>query len=226
MEWTKQYRKALTFSYDDGNEQDVRLVALFNQYGLKATFNLNTGLDAESGAWQYKDAWVKRLPIQDCVPLYRGHEIAVHGAKHRNLTELTPEELRHELRSDAETITSRFGTAPRGMAYAYGAYNAATLAEIAAMGLEYARTVHSTHNFEVQTNLLEFAATCHHDDEALFDLAKQFLELKTEKPQIFSIWGHSYEFDGNRNWERIERLCAMLAGREDIFYGTNAEVLL
>ncbi len=41
--------KALTFSYDDGVEQDRRLVKLFNQYNLKATFNLNSGM-----AWVFK----------------------------------------------------------------------------------------------------------------------------------------------------------------------------
>ena len=34
--------KAVTFSYDDGVSQDVRLIALLDKYGLKATFNLNS----------------------------------------------------------------------------------------------------------------------------------------------------------------------------------------
>ncbi len=226
MEWTKQYRKALTFSYDDGNEQDVRLIEIFNRYGLKATFNLNTGLDQQSGAWKYKDAWVNRLTLSECVPLFDGHEIAVHGSRHLNLNDLTREEIRLEIREDAERITALFGKAPVGMAYAYGCYNPTALEEIAAAGLRYARTVMSSHQFGIQTNLLEFAPTCHHDDDMLFSLAKRFLEEKTEEPQIFYIWGHSYEFDGNHNWDRIERLCELLAGRDDIFYGTNAQVLL
>ena len=32
--------KALTFSYDDGNVADRRLVEIFNRYGMKGTFNL------------------------------------------------------------------------------------------------------------------------------------------------------------------------------------------
>lgn len=34
--------KAVTFSYDDGKPQDVRLAALFDQYGMKGTFNFNS----------------------------------------------------------------------------------------------------------------------------------------------------------------------------------------
>ena len=36
--------KFLTFSFDDGVTQDVRLIELFNKYGMKATFNLNSEL--------------------------------------------------------------------------------------------------------------------------------------------------------------------------------------
>jgi len=35
--------KAVTFSYDDGVMQDVRLIELLDKYNLKATFNLNSG---------------------------------------------------------------------------------------------------------------------------------------------------------------------------------------
>ena len=36
--------KALTFSFDDGVRQDKRLIEIFDKYGLKCTFNLNSGL--------------------------------------------------------------------------------------------------------------------------------------------------------------------------------------
>ncbi len=226
MNWTNQYRKALTFSYDDGNEQDIRLVELLNRYELKCTFNLNSGLDGENGAWKYKDAWVHRLSLPESKELYKGHEIAVHGSKHLALPELSFEEMRTELEGDAVRLSQIFGTAPVGMAYAYGAYNREAIKIAENAGLHYARTTGSTHSFDPQENLMEFAATCHHEDEMLFSLAKRFLENETEKPQIFYIWGHSYEFDGNHNWDRMERLCEMLAGRKGIFYGTNAQVLL
>lgn len=40
-------KKMLTFSYDDGIYQDERLVEIFNKYGMKATFNLNTGIQSQ-----------------------------------------------------------------------------------------------------------------------------------------------------------------------------------
>jgi hypothetical protein len=50
--------------------------------------------------------------------------------------------------------------------------------------------------------------------------------MKAETPQIFYIWGHSYEFDFAENWDEFEEFCKMMSGHDDIFYGTNKEVLL
>jgi len=36
-------RFAATMSYDDGHFHDRRLVDLFNKYGIKGTFHLNSG---------------------------------------------------------------------------------------------------------------------------------------------------------------------------------------
>ena len=50
--------------------------------------------------------------------------------------------------------------------------------------------------------------------------------MKAESPSIFYIWGHSYELDIRDTWERMEELCKLISGRDDIFYGTNSEILL
>jgi hypothetical protein len=57
-------------------------------------------------------------------------------------------------------------------------------------------------------------------------LAEEFVNLKPQEPSIFYVWGHSYEFDTDNNWDMIEDFCAYISNREDIFYGTNSEVLL
>ena len=62
--------------------------------------------------------------------------------------------------------------------------------------------------------------------DKLFELGREFIDLKPDSPKIFYIWGHAYEFDANRNWSQFEEFCKMISGREDIFYGTNTEVLL
>ena len=55
-------------------------------------------------------------------------------------------------------------------------------------------------------------------------MAREFLNLETDKPQLFYIWGHSYEMINEEIWAGFERFCELLAGKEDIYYGTNDEV--
>ncbi|MBQ8928279.1 MAG: polysaccharide deacetylase family protein [Oscillospiraceae bacterium] len=225
-DWTQHYKRAVTFSYDDGNEQDLRLLEILRQYGLRCTFNLNSGLGGDAGTWEYEGALVRRMVLSERIGCYAGHEIAVHGAKHLNMTELSDAALHEEIVSDRDTLASLCGTVPVGAAYPYGAYDARVMEAMRAAGIRYVRTVNSTHSFAPQEALLAFHPTCHHDDPALETLVEDFLRLEPETPQVLYIWGHSYEFDGHRNWDRFERICERLAGHPDIFYGTNAQVLL
>ena len=42
--------------------------------------------------------------------------------------------------------------------------------------------------------------------------------------RLFYIWGHSFEFDKNNNWELLDEFCSKLAGHDDIWYATNMEI--
>lgn len=44
MRYPGQRAKALTLSYDDGVQQDQRLISIMRRHGLRGTFNINTGL--------------------------------------------------------------------------------------------------------------------------------------------------------------------------------------
>ena len=62
------------------------------------------------------------------------------------------------------------------------------------------------------------------------ELAKSFVEEQEQAyywrnfPKLFYLWGHSYEFDNNNNWNVIEEFCEYVGGREDIWYVTNGEI--
>ena len=222
--------KAVTFSYDDGIEQDKRLIEIFNRYGLKATFNLN-GSRHVAGAlgypWIYREKFtVARMPIEDLVDTYKGHEIAMHAYTHAKLDLVSPEVCKYEILADRARLTDFFGKEPVGLAYPCGTYNDTVVEILRENGVKYARTVVSNHSFELQDDLLRFNPTCGHGDERLFELAEQFVNAEPTEPMLFYIWGHSYGLEVDNNWEKIERLCEYLAGRDDIYYCTNAEALL
>jgi hypothetical protein len=69
-------------------------------------------------------------------------------------------------------------------------------------------------------------ATCHHNDPRLMELARKFVEKPHQYlPQLFYLWGHSYEFEDNNNWNVIEEFTDYMSGREDtVWYATNLEI--
>jgi len=105
MEWTKQYKKAVTFSYDDGETQDQRFVNLLNQYGIKCTFNINTSLGNETGSFPVGHIIVKRYPIEELVPIYQGHEVASHTLTHPFLTQIPRKEIIKEIKGRSVLLT-------------------------------------------------------------------------------------------------------------------------
>lgn len=219
------YRKAVTFSYDDGIAQDKRLVELFCKYGLKATFNLNTGIQSPDSRFEIKGVAINRMAQEGLAELYQGHEIALHGLTHAAPSALSEKEYEREYLEDAKNIEKLYGRYPLGMAYAYGDVSEPVVDFLKSIGLCYGRTVESSHGFALPDNPMRLAATCHHNDERLFELAEEFLAAKPEKPMLFYVWGHSYEFDVEDNWERMEEFCRLISGKPDVFYGTNAECL-
>ena len=76
-------RKALTFSYDDGQDFDRRLAELLRSHGMKGTFHLNSG---KLGLHKNDETFISAEDIKD---VYVGHEVACHGVQHRNLPTLT-----------------------------------------------------------------------------------------------------------------------------------------
>lgn len=228
-------KKALTFSYDDGVTQDKRLIEIFNRYNLKATFNLNSEL---LGKVDYlvrdgvRIGHIKNNP-QDVRHIYDGHEIAVHTLTHPTLTGVADDnEILRQVESDRLNLSELAGYEVFGMAYPGGGVNCDDrVAEIIKNNtpIKYARTIETTKNFKPFTDLYKYKGTVYHhaEWEDLFELGEKFLSLDAEEDAVFYIWGHSYEFDiFPERWEMFEEFCRMMSGREDIFYGTNIEVLI
>ena len=210
--------KALTFSYDDGTTQDVRLAGIFGKYNLKATFNLNSELLGLDGKLDREGKIINHTKVNaaDVRHIYDGHEVAVHTLTHPNLTQIADELVGYEV---------------MGMAYPCGGVNCNDrVADIikANTPIKYSRTIDVTKSFEPYEDLYQYKGTLYHHGnwDELFSMGEAFLKLETDTPKVFYIWGHSFEFDiYPERWEIFEEFCRMMSGKDDIFYGTNLEVL-
>ena len=206
--------KALTFSYDDAQIHDRRLVGLFNEKGMKGTFHLNSGTLGQPG-------FIDRGEVEK---LYENHEVACHGVTHPFFNQLSLTQTMREVYEDRRALEKYSGRIVQGMSYPYGEYNDRLIQAARDAGIVYSRSVESTMNFNLPADFMRWHPTCHHDEvtDAMLD---DFLEQPGYRSQsLLYIWGHSYEFDRDGTWEHIERICERLKGWEDVWYATNLEI--
>lgn len=208
-------RKALTMSYDDGQIHDRRLVELFYRYGIKGSFHLNSG---SLGREDILDS----AEVRD---LFAGHEVSAHGLTHPFLSQVPKEELAHQILDDRRRLEELAGYPVRGMSYPFGDFDDAVLAALPAMGIEYGRTTLSHGRFSLPNNFLLWHPTCHHND-AVMDKLRQFQNTYSwQQMPLFYVWGHSFEFHRQDNWQLIEEFCAAAANDPDVWYATNIEIV-
>ena len=223
-------QRALTLSYDDGMEQDIRLLEILDKHGIKCTFNVN-GASFEQEERSFPD-WqtFRKMASRQAAEVYskaiaNGHEVATHGYSHPFLDKLPAELAVYEITEDRKRLEEMFGTVIKGHAYPYGTTSDQTVDILRQCGILYARTIESTGNFDVPTDWLRMPATCHHNDPNLMTLAEQFLEdSRYHHPKLFYLWGHTYEFDDDRNWEVIEKFAEFIGNRDNIWYASNMQI--
>ena len=223
--------KAVTLSYDDGAPQDMKLMEILNRYGLKCTFNINSSRMLAGKGISVNQA--RQM-------LASGHEIAVHGAEHLANGLLSPLDGIREVLHCREELEQAFGMIIRGMAYPDSGITCfANTAEyenirryLKDLGIAYSRTLKGDNDsFELPADWHAWMPTCHHANPKLAEYMESFLNIDLETQyvsrrysRLFYIWGHSFEFDRQDNWDVLDRIGETLGGREDIWYATNIEI--
>ncbi|MBR7181829.1 MAG: polysaccharide deacetylase family protein [Clostridia bacterium] len=227
--------KKLTFSYDDGVTQDIRFIELLNKYGLKATFNLNSGCFGSATRLIRDGREIDHIrnKAADIRAIYEGHEVAAHTLTHPLLPSIADDgEIVRQVEEDRLRLSELVGYEVVGFAYPGGGQNndarvAGLIAE--RTGVRYARVVATTGDFTPYPDIYRFQGSCYHhvEWEKMWQMAEAFLALPADTDALFYIWGHSYEFDiYPERWEQMEEFCRLVSGRRDISYCTNRQALL
>ena len=224
--------KALTFSFDDGVIQDRRFVGILNKYGLHGTFNLNSaklGYRSSGREVNGHTVYYSKVEPSEIRELYRGHEIASHTLAHPDLLELSDENVIRQVEEDRRMLSKLAGYEVIGFAYPYGSYDERIIKLIREnTGIKYARATGSPRPLDLDfSEPLAYQPTNYFvNTEEMIHTAKMLIEMKPEKPQLMYVWGHTYQLDEatQATWDDFEEFCALISGKDDIFYGTNAEV--
>lgn len=198
-------------SFDDGYREDERLIEIFDRYGIKGTFHINSGL-------LHRDM---RVDADEVATIYKNHEISAHGFTHANLDELSEDGIYDEIDKDCRELSRLSGRIIRGMSYPNGKTCEKAIPVAERLGIVYSRTTVSTSDFGIPENFLYWHPTCHHlqSEEA----AERFLKSETGG-ELLCIWGHSVEFEIKNNWRLIEKVSEMLGNSPDVRTATCIEL--
>ena len=229
--------KAVTLSYDDGCRHDIRMAAKLKEYGIPCTFNISSGLFGKDDQGWYLTVQEIQTHILDA-----GHEIAIHGKMHMAPGLSRPVDCIQDMLNCRLELEKTFGGIIRGMAYPDSGItnmqNQADYANIRSylqnLGIVYARTLGGDNNsFCLPSDWMAWMPTIRHRNPLIMEYIAQFLAQDPDReklynaqryPRLFYLWGHSFEFENDGNWELLDEICQKLGGHEDIWYATNTEI--
>lgn len=228
--------KAVTFSYDDGVNQDLRFAEMLSKYGMKGTFNLNSAMFGNKTKFGYR---LSPDEIKEGI-INKGHEIAVHGKDHIASACASPIDCIKDALYCREELEDAFDMIIRGMAYpdsgirnpANGNDYANVKQILSNLGIVYSRTLGGDNKeFKLPSDFHAWMPTAHHSNPQIFEWIDAFNDIDEKTlyssrnfPRLFYLWGHTYEFDSDNNWDHIEKICEKISGREDVWYATNIEI--
>lgn len=139
--------KVLTISYDDGKIFDRKLIEIFNKYGIKGTFHLNTGIMPVDE---------DRIQLSEVKELYKGHEVSCHTSTHPTIERCPLDQVVQQVIEDRKALEDAVGYPVRGLSYPNGSYSKDIINLLPACGIEYSRVVGSTDDFAFPDNFLEW----------------------------------------------------------------------
>ncbi len=202
--------------WDDGVEDDIRLIEILRRHGAKASFNLNPGLHGEQrgGTWRYQEVKdVRRLARGELLDVYDGFTIANHTVSHPWPLKISIEEWRREVVDGRRMLQDWFQQPVHGFVYPFGQRSDETDVVVREAGHLYARGTGRVSESEAPgfppADPLRFVPDGHFRDAALRD---KWLAAQASGREVFYFWGHSYEMVSEEDWEAFERLIAEFSG--------------
>ena len=215
MRWPNGSQVAVTLGWDDGTTADRRLVAAHNAVGLPATFFLNSGKLGLSAA---RSGWKDYVAAEEVTELYAGHEVASHTVDHPDLTTLPDAEIADQVQRDRRALQALVGYPVTGFASPFRAQDARVEAVLRRLGIAYSRGPGADPTGAPPRDPLHWVPAAH----CLDDVAA--LLVAAPPGSLLCIWGHSYEYDEQDAWDRLDAMLAALVAH-DCWVATHRDAL-
>lgn len=203
--------KIFIFAIDDGTVFDKKVIEIFNRYGIKATFNLNSGL--QDFVWYQHWLEVRRLNLWENRDIYKNHEVASHSLTHPYLTSMDDDAVRNEVRKDIENLTEIFHEKIESFSFPFDGYDERTINIIKNEGITHIILPEVDPSFKLPEDTFHIKPTAWQIDDALIKV-KKF--ISKENAEFFLYLSHSYDYEYDDTYEKLEKLCKIVTSEKDI----------
>ncbi len=234
-------RAIVTTSWDDGHELDLRLADMLSERGLRGTF--------------YCAPRNRERPAISSDALRRlaeGFEIGAHSLTHRNLLTLPERRMRSEIADGRSELEQVIGRPVEMFCYPKGRYSPQVRQAVAECGFLGARTTRMFLSglprdpYLMPTTIVARPYPCyvwalHCARSRSLDglrvllgsgcggswrmLADALFDHTLAHGGVWHLWGHSWEIERYGMWDEVRAVLDAVAGRDDVDYLTNAEVV-
>ncbi len=227
----------VTTSWDDGHVLDHKLASLLDAYHLPGTFYVAT----QNVELSPRD----RLDPHGTQSLAERFEIGAHTRLHLRLPTLSLAAAQEEIVSGKAELEDTIGREVRSFCYPGGSYLPQHVTLVRDVGFSVGRTVKRYSS--VASPPLEMPTTADayrhlRDGTALLRtyghrlrlahrafwnwdmIACELFDQILVTGGVFHFWGHSWQVDASRGWDRLERVFAHISQRSGIFYVSNGDL--
>ena len=213
--------KYFVFAIDDGTIYDTKVIEIFNKYSIRATFNLNSGL--QDYVWYKDDLSVRRLDLYKYKDIYNNHEVASHSLTHPYLTNMNDEAVYHEVKQDVENIERIFDRKVTSFSFPFDGFDERTINIIKSVGITHIILPDIDDSFRSPVDTFHIKVTSWNIDDALEKFDRFIIDKNAE---IFIYLSHSYDYEFDHSYDKLEKLCQMVTSNKDIKIITIGEVVV
>ena len=213
--------KYFVFAIDDGTIYDTKVIEIFDRYNIRATFNLNSGL--QDFVWYKEDLPVRRLDLYKYKDIYNNHEVASHSLTHPYLTNMSDDEVYHEVKEDVDNIERIFDRKVTSFSFPFDGFDERTINIIKGVGISNIILPEIDDSFKFPSDLLHIRVTSWNIDDAL-EKVDRF--IKDKNAELFVHLSHSYDYEFDHSYDKLEKLCRLVTSQEDIKIITIGEIVV
>lgn len=209
-------QKYVIMSFDDSPTTDEKLIKMLKKYGFKAVFALNTNVEVGSPA---HTTLFDRYEVRDFKNIYSDQYVCSHGSHHMDMKYMDENnKFDEEIVQSKKVIEDTFGIKTNTFIYPGGNYtNESIKNSLKNIGVVAARSVISKPTFDAPKDPLFWETSSHIQLEPQWEHAKhiptlinEFVNISDESQNLIHIWGHSWEWKTQKEWDYLEEILALL----------------